>query len=293
MDKRGGPNIPLITFSLTTLMVLVVLPSLFLQLDNTVGDESIDTPTPTLTSTATATATPTPTPTNTATATVTPTSTDTPTNTATATDTPISTNTPEPPTTPNTPTPTDTATSTETPTHTPTPQTPTIPSPTLTRISTPTIEPYLGPVTLTNPDDGAISVGGTKKIVLKWDWDRDLEENQYYFVDAKFTGVDESSVCRENWSYSQWTREKELVVDSWLFDVMCPSPDKRTVKWTVYIVYNDGQPSSNSAMPELDKAANIRLSMVADSRVFQWKPAANGGNGDGIGGGNVIVTVPP
>jgi len=180
-----------------------------------------------------------------------PTPTNTPTASATATPTTM-------------PIPTSIPTPTPIPTLTPfsAPSTPTIPI-LLTPIPvpTPTFEVVLPPITLVAPSNHSDYRGKNSQIVLQWKWDWELSQDQYFLVNAKFTGVADNRVCRENWSYFKWTKETSIAVDPWLYDVICPSSDKRTIEWTVQV----GQPTNG-----LDKPDALLLDLPSEIRVFQW-----------------------
>lgn len=133
-------------------------------------------------------------------------------------------------------------------------------------------------VELQSPADDAIFFGRDQRVELKWKADKKLSIELYYFIDARFTGVDENGVCRGEWLYFKWTKEESHVLDTWLYDVMCPAPEERTIRWTVYV----GSPAQS---PE-DSSAST-LSAVADARRdLQWRiqgterGSVSGGGGD-------------
>jgi hypothetical protein len=181
------------------------------------------------------------------------------------------------------------ATPIPTPTTTPSP-TPaaSIPAPatwtsTPTPAETPPALTELLPAVLVEPADNASFTGRESNIVLKWEWDGTLQGDEYYFVEAKFTGVDENGVCRPDWSYFKWTKETNLGVDPWLYDVVCPS--ERSFRWTVQVA----RPTDG-----LEKSDGISLTPDARLRRFTWalgsagndvrsKSSQGGGNGGGGG----------
>jgi hypothetical protein len=137
----------------------------------------------------------------------------------------------------------------------------------------------LSPVRLIGPPDDSHFVGKDAKIVLRWEWDGTLQENQHYLFEAKFTGIDESRICRQDWLYFKWTKADSFVLEPWFYDVMCPSSDKRTVQWTVYV----GVPAD---VNDLGNYRGAQLSEKATPRNFWWIiPADSNDNG------TVIVTV--
>ncbi len=166
---------------------------------------------------------------------------------------------------------TGTTTSTTTPTLPPTPSSP----PTWTPIptATPTIDSRQ--VTLISPATGTSFNGQNERIQLQWEeWPAGLKEGEYYFVDAKFTGIDEQSNCREGWSFYKWTKETAFVVDPWLYDILCPTQTQRKVEWTIRI----GQPTNSLEMPD-----GI-FSLPGDTWSFNWiktDAALTGGGGGG------------
>jgi hypothetical protein len=138
------------------------------------------------------------------------------------------------------------------------------------------------PVTLTSPANNTSFVGKDERVELQWkEWYRKLEEGEYYFVDVEFTALDEDGKCRESWTYLKWTRDNSFVVDPWLYDIICPSFDKRTVEWTVYVAQ---EPATDNV-----KRQDVRqLSVEAERWSFQWALSGSSGS-SGTGGGGIVV----
>jgi hypothetical protein len=135
-------------------------------------------------------------------------------------------------------------------------------------------------VNLVSPPDNTNFSGENQKIELQWRADKALPKGTHYFIDARFTGIDENGVCRENWLYFKWTTENSFIVDPWLYDAMCPAPDKRIIQWTVYV----GQLTNS-----LDKPDGVRLGGVADRWTFEWTiQGGDGSKNDASGGGGSI-----
>jgi hypothetical protein len=135
----------------------------------------------------------------------------------------------------------------------------------------------LPPVTLLAPDDGSIFAGKNSSITLKWDGN--LQDDQYYFVHATFTGTGQERVCKEGWVYFKWTKEDSFLVDPWLYDTLCPSSDKRAIQWTVHV----GQPTNGT-----DQQAGKQLSLDADPWEFTWA-LGEGKSDQEEGGGGIYV----
>jgi hypothetical protein len=131
-----------------------------------------------------------------------------------------------------------------------------------------------------SPADIEVFSGKNQEIEFRWAADKVLPEGTYYLVDARFTGIDEDGVCREDWEYFKWTQEEHLVVDPWLYDVICPNPNKRTIYWSVYV----GQPTAGS-----EDLAGIRLSPGAQVWNFHWTIAVDDESPTHSGGGGIVV----
>jgi hypothetical protein len=93
-------------------------------------------------------------------------------------------------------------------------------------------------------------------IELEWTWD-DLPAEQYFFVELTFTG-NETNRCKRDWQYFKWTKETHLMIEPWLYDIICPLAT--------------GQ------------AGGLQLTPLVDSRRFEWQFAPS----DGMSGGIVI-----
>jgi hypothetical protein len=176
---------------------------------------------------------------------------------------------------PSSPSPTPTATATPTPT----PRATAIPTPIAVSPTPKPVPADARPsVELQSPADDASFYGRDQRVELKWKADKKLSEELYYFIDARFRGVDENGVCRGDWLYFKWTKEESHVLDTWLYDVMCPAPEERTIRWTVYV----GSPAQS-----LEDSSASTLSAVADARRdLQWRiqgterGSVSGGGGD-------------
>lgn len=197
-------------------------------------------------------------------------STPTPTITATETLTSIPTDTP-------TPTLTATTTSTPSPTETFTPTatraqvvaTPG-PTPTLRRGTTPPAPPAVAALALQAPRDGEEFAGRTAKIKLSWAAaPRPLAPDEYYLVTTFFPHD------QETWVDYQWTREPEIVLPEYLYDIVTGD---RTFRWQVSVVrLNAGSPTGN---PE---GKTTVLGAPSAMRTFRWLLGSEnqGPGGDG------------
>ena len=200
--------------------------------------------------------------------------------------TPIPTDTPTSTEILNSSTPAITSSPTTTPTRTST-LTPTltfVPTPPLTPTYTPTITPNIlldlpKPI-LIAPEEGTEFAPNVLP-ELEWEWSGNLEEDQYYFVDARF--IPEN--CIDEWLYFKWTKETGIEVDPWLNEIMCPAPNKRSIRWTVYV----GLPTGS-----LEEGDGIQLSFSAEPRNFSWRTRRSaGGIGEGDSGIDTHSRPPP
>jgi hypothetical protein len=165
-----------------------------------------------------------------------------------------------------------------TPTNTPTPTATTVP-PTDT-LTSPQLRKA---VTLEYPKKDDAFAGKGADVTLRWSSAGELKEDEYYFVDVRFVGLDADHVCREDWQSYKWTKGTTLTLEPWLFDAMCP--DKRHIQWQVYLK----QPSASG----IERSSGTPLSERSEWGIFYWNKDAGGGGGSGSGGGGGPPPPPP
>ena len=120
---------------------------------------------------------------------------------------------------------------------------------------------YVDSPVLVNPANNEEFLGQEAIINLEWQWTDGLDESEYYFINADFTGQE----CDGTWSYFRWTKETSLIVDNWLFEQICPS--QRLIEWTVYIK----EPESTDMENWQERDEGTQLSPIGSTKIFEWR----------------------
>lgn len=156
------------------------------------------------------------------------------------------------PTATRTATPTATATATPTEMGSPTPEMPT-PTPTLAPTATPTLV-FAAP-RLLGPEDGTVFVGGSEKIVLRWESVGMLAADEWYSVSLRYLQGGQLQYSGNRVKENEWQLPAE-------FFFAKADPPGRVYQWDVTVIRVESGPKGETGTD---------ISPRSESRTFYWK----------------------